>query len=83
MNEWLLAAIVLMAALVPCGVVCAREDVLAGLVGLELAGVLGALVLLLLAEGFHRQPFADLAIVLAVLSFAGSLLYARFFEGGL
>jgi multicomponent Na+:H+ antiporter subunit F len=79
-NEWLIAAVVLIAALVPCGVVCARESAAEGLVGLELAGIVTPLVLLLLAEGFHRQPFADLAIVLAVLSFAGSLLYARFLE---
>ena len=47
---------------------------------LELAGVIAPLVLLLMAEGFHRQPFADLALVLAFLSFAGSLAYARFLE---
>jgi multicomponent Na+:H+ antiporter subunit F len=79
-NEWLIAAIVLIAALLPCLVVAAREPLVDGLVGLELAGMLAALALLLLAEGFHRQPFADLAIVLALLSFAGSLAYARFLE---
>ena len=36
--------------------------------------------LLMLAEGEARQPFSDLALVLAVLSFAGSLLFARFLE---
>jgi multicomponent Na+:H+ antiporter subunit F len=79
-NEWLLAAGVLMVALVPCAVVAAREELIEGLVALELAGVLASVALLLMAEGFHRQPFADLAIVLAVLSFAGSLAYARFLE---
>jgi multisubunit Na+/H+ antiporter MnhF subunit len=34
----------------------------------------------LLSEGFHRQPFVDLAIVAAVLSFAGSLVFARILE---
>jgi multisubunit Na+/H+ antiporter MnhF subunit len=37
-------------------------------------------VLLLLAQGTHRQPFFDLAIVSAVLSFAGGLAFARFLE---
>jgi multicomponent Na+:H+ antiporter subunit F len=79
-NEWLLAALVLTAALVPLTALCARGEPMEGLVGLELAGVIGAVVLLLVAEGTHRQPFADLAIVAAVLSFAGSLAYARFLE---
>jgi multicomponent Na+:H+ antiporter subunit F len=80
MNEWLLAATVLMAAIVPLAVLCARLDPMEGLVALELVGVLATIALLLLAEGFHRQPFADLALVLAVSSFAGSLAYARFLE---
>jgi multicomponent Na+:H+ antiporter subunit F len=80
MNEWLLAAVVLTAGLVPLTLLCARAEPMEGLVGLELAGVVGAVVLLLIAEGTQRQPFADLAIVAAVLSFAGSLAYARFLE---
>ena len=80
MNEFLLAALVLMATLVPCLVVCLHHDPMEGLVGLELAGPATSMVLLLVAEGTHRQPFADVAIVAAVLSFAGSLAYARFLE---
>jgi multisubunit Na+/H+ antiporter MnhF subunit len=34
-----------------------------------------------LSEGFHRQPFVDLAVVLAVLSVVGSLAFARLMEG--
>ena len=37
-------------------------------------------MLLLLAEGFQRQPFTDLALILAVLSFVGSLVFLRFME---
>ena len=51
-----------------------------GLVALQLAGEIVALVLLLLAEGFQRQPFTDLALILAVLSFVGSLVFLRFME---
>jgi multicomponent Na+:H+ antiporter subunit F len=81
MNEWILAAVVLLiGGLVPCLVVCVRASVMEGLVALQLAGEIVALVLLLLAEGFQRQPFADLAIILAVLSFVGSLVFVRFME---
>jgi multicomponent Na+:H+ antiporter subunit F len=80
MNEWLLAAVVLLAALVPCGVVCVLRSPVDGLVALELAGVIDTTILVLLSEGFQRQPFVDLAVVAAVMSFAGSLVFARILE---
>ena len=80
MNEWLLAVVVLLAALVPCGIVCALRSPMDGLVALELAGVIDTTILVLLSEGFHRQPFLDLAIVSALLSFAGALVFARILE---
>lgn len=81
MNEWVLVAIVLLVGgIVPCLVVCMTASAMEGLVGLQLAGEIAALVLLLLAEGFQRQPFADLALILAVLSFVGSLVFLRFME---
>jgi multicomponent Na+:H+ antiporter subunit F len=81
MNEWLVAAAVLLVAGIgPCGYVCATASAIEGLVALELAGVLAALALLMLAQGLERQPFADLALVLAVLSFVGTLGFVRFME---
>jgi multicomponent Na+:H+ antiporter subunit F len=80
MNEWILAALALLAGLVPCGWLCLRGDPVNRLVGLELAGVLDTLVLLLLAEGFHRQVYFDLALALALLSLASGLVFARFLE---
>ena len=50
------------------------------LVGLEMAGVCESLVLLLLAEGFQRPLFYDLGLALALLSFGGGLVFARFLE---
>jgi multisubunit Na+/H+ antiporter MnhF subunit len=32
------------------------------------------------SEGIQRQPFADLALVLALMSFVGSLAFAHFLE---
>jgi multicomponent Na+:H+ antiporter subunit F len=81
MNEWILAAIVLvLGGFLPCLVVSVRATAMEGLVALELAGVIAVLVLLLLVEGFQRQPFVDLALVLAVLSFVGTLAFVRFME---
>lgn len=81
MNEWILAAVVLLiGGPVPLALVCLFSDAMEGAVALSLAGVIAAGVLLLLAEGFHRQPFVDMAVALAAMSFIGSLAYIRFLE---
>ncbi len=80
MNEFLLAALVLVAALAACLLVCARAPLLEGVVALELAGTIATLALLLLAAGLERQPFADLALAAGLLSFVGSLAFLRFLE---
>lgn len=77
---FLIAAIALLLGFIPCGIVIMRAGVVDAVVGLNLAGVLAALELVLLAEGLHRAPFFDLALVLAVLSLAGGLVFARFLE---
>jgi multicomponent Na+:H+ antiporter subunit F len=81
MNEaWLVAAAVLLAGLVPCAVVCARADAADGVVALQAATVVATLVLLVLSVGFGRSIYLDVAVVLAVLSFAGSMVFIRFLE---
>jgi multisubunit Na+/H+ antiporter MnhF subunit len=79
-NEWEIAAAVLGAALVPCGAIALLSDPSHGLAALEVAGVLLSTILVLLAEGLHRQPFIDLAVVFAPMSVIGSLLFARLME---
>jgi multicomponent Na+:H+ antiporter subunit F len=79
-NEFLIAALALAVTLVPCLVVCARAPLLEGVVALELAGTIATVALLLLAAGFERQPFADLALAAGLLSFVGSLAFVRFLE---
>jgi multisubunit Na+/H+ antiporter MnhF subunit len=81
MNEWELAAIVLMAAMVPCVGVCVFASAAAALAAMEVTSTLATTALIVLAEGFHRQPFIDLALVLAVLSVVGALAFARLMEG--
>ncbi len=78
MNVWLVAATALLWALVACGIVCLRGDPVSRLVGLEAAGAIVTLVLLLSAEGIHRLPFYDIALTAALLSFGGSLVFAQF-----
>lgn len=80
MNEWEIAAAVLGFALIPCGAVALLSDAASGLAAVQLAGVLLSTSLILLAEGFHRQSFIDLAVVFAPMSLVGSLLFARLME---
>jgi multisubunit Na+/H+ antiporter MnhF subunit len=80
MNAWLIATTVLLLGLVPCAVVMLRGSPVEALVGLQMAGVLETVVLLMLAEGLHRAPFFDLALVLALLALAGGLVFARMLE---
>jgi multicomponent Na+:H+ antiporter subunit F len=78
MNEWQIAAAALLLGLVPCLWVCARRPFADGLVALQLGGTLASVAALCVAEGEARQPFGDLALVLAAVSFAGTLLLARY-----
>ena len=80
MNEWQIAAVVLLTALVPCLAVCVLAGATDALAAVEVAGTLACTGLMVLAEGFHREPFIDLAIVLAVLSLVGALVFARMME---
>jgi multicomponent Na+:H+ antiporter subunit F len=80
-NVWLWAAAVLTAAMLAPLWVAVRRSLLDGIVALEAAGMDATLVLLLIAVGTKRQPFGDLAVVLAVTSFAGGLAFLRFARG--
>ena len=78
MNVWLTAATVLLLALVPCGWVLLRGRVTDALVAVQLVSTLVTVVLLLLAEGFHRSSYFELPLVLAAMSFVGALIFVRF-----
>jgi multicomponent Na+:H+ antiporter subunit F len=79
-NEWAIAAVVLFAILLVCMVLPALRGPIDGLIALEVAGTTGTAIFLLLAEAVKRQSFADLALVLAILSFVGALGFARLLE---
>jgi multisubunit Na+/H+ antiporter MnhF subunit len=78
MNVWLVGATALLVGLVPCGWVALRGTRVDALVALELGGTLTTLTLVLFAEGFHRSAYMGVPLTLAVLSFVGGLIVARF-----
>jgi len=74
-----LVALVLVAVAMPlCLFEVSRGDPLSRLVALEALAVVAIVVMLLLARSAGRTPYVDVALVLAVLSFAGALVFARF-----
>lgn len=80
MSSFVIAAIAMLVALVPLGVVLCRAEVMSAVVAYEAIGSVAVLVLLLLAEGFRRSGEFELAILLAVLLLGGGLVFVRFLE---
>lgn len=82
MNAWTAAALVLLAGAGPaCLWVAASGSPVRRLVALSsLSTVVGA-VFLVLPQGYDRSSYQDLALVLAVLAPAGTLVFARFVVG--
>jgi len=78
MNAFAWAALGLLTGFGPLLYVVARRRPIDGLVALELGGVLLVLILMCLAEGFHRSFAYSVAIVAAVMSWIGGLVFARF-----
>lgn len=80
MNTWLTAGIAVSAALVPCAAMCLHGSPERRLVGVEMTSILVILIMMLFTVGFGRPAFIDLPLALAILSFGGGLIFARFLE---
>lgn len=78
MNIWLIAAAGVSATLIPCADMCLLGTPERRLVGLEMASLIVTIALVLFAMGFGRMPFMDLPLALALMSFGGGLVFARF-----
>lgn len=74
----LAAVVVIFAGLVPTLVGVLRGDPLDRFLALQMMTVVVIGVLLLLADAFARASYVDVGLVLAVLSFTASLVFARF-----
>ncbi|MEU6005316.1 monovalent cation/H+ antiporter complex subunit F [Streptomyces sp. NPDC047453] len=82
MNAWTAAALVLLAVPMPAYLwVVARGTAVRRLAGAaSLPAAVGA-VFLLLPQGYGRPAYQDLALMLAVLAPAGTLVFTRFVAG--
>lgn len=78
MNVWVIAAEAVSCALLPCADMCLRGSPERRLVGLEMASMIVTISMVLFAAGFGRSAIIDLPLALAIMSFGGGLVFARF-----
>jgi multicomponent Na+:H+ antiporter subunit F len=82
-NAFVIAAIAMLIALIPCGVVLFRAEAMTAVVAFEAISSVAIMVLALLAEGFQRSGEFELPVLLAVLLLGSGLVFVRFLERGL
>ena len=80
MNGFVIAAIAMLVAVIPCGIVVVRGKVMDAVVAYEAVSSIVVMVLVLLAEGFRRSGEFELPVLLAVLLFGSGLVLVRFLE---
>ncbi|MFF3006738.1 monovalent cation/H+ antiporter complex subunit F [Kitasatospora sp. NPDC057940] len=79
MNAWAAAALVLLATAAPaCLWAAARGAAVRRLIGASLLSSVVGAVFLLLPMAYGRSSYQDLALMLAVLAPAGTLVFTRF-----
>ncbi|HLX47898.1 MAG TPA: monovalent cation/H+ antiporter complex subunit F [Streptosporangiaceae bacterium] len=74
------AAIAMLVALIPAGIVLCREEVAASVVAYEFITSVIVMVLALLAEGFQRSSEFEFPVLMAVLLYGSSLVFIRILE---
>lgn len=74
------AAIAMLICLIPAGVVIARDDLPAAVVGYQFITAVMVMVLALLAQAFGRSGLFELAVLLALLMFGSGLVFVRALE---
>jgi len=75
-NVWILAAIGLLAAFVPAGVVLLRGTLMSRIAAVQLLSVITTLELFAIPMALRRPDLFGAAIASAILSLAGTVLYA-------
>lgn len=80
MTSFIVAAIAMLVALVPAGVIIARGTLADAVVGFEFITSVSVMIFALLAEGFRRPSLFEFPVLLAVLLFGGGLVFVRALE---
>jgi multicomponent Na+:H+ antiporter subunit F len=78
--SFVIAAIAMLVAVIPCGIVVVRGKIMDAVVAYEAVSSVVLMVLVLLAEGFRRSGEFELPVLLALLLFGSGLVFVRFLE---
>jgi multisubunit Na+/H+ antiporter MnhF subunit len=79
-TGFIVTAIVMLLAVVPCGIVMVRGKVMEAVVAYEVVSSIAVMVLILLAQGFQRPALFELPVLLAVLLFGSGMVFVRALE---
>jgi multicomponent Na+:H+ antiporter subunit F len=79
-NIFVIAAIAMLAGVIPCGIVATRGTLMDAVVAYQALSAIVVMVLALLAEGFKRPGEFEFPVILAVLMFGSGLVFVRFLE---
>ncbi len=74
------AAIAMLIAVIPAGIVLCRGELAASVVAYEFITAVIVMVLALLAQGFQRSSLFEFPVLLAVLMYGSGLVYVRAME---
>jgi multisubunit Na+/H+ antiporter MnhF subunit len=74
------AAVVMLIALIPAGIVLYRGELVAAVVAYEFITSVIVMVLALLAQGFRRPSLFELPVLLALLMLGSGLVFVRALE---
>jgi multisubunit Na+/H+ antiporter MnhF subunit len=80
---FVVAAVAMLACLLPAGIVLVRGDLAEALVGYEFVTGVAVMVFALLAEGFGRPSLFEFPVLLSVLLYGSGLVFARALRGRL
>jgi multisubunit Na+/H+ antiporter MnhF subunit len=80
MNFWLWAATAFLILLFPVGVTISYGSATQRMAAFTAGSLGGTFALLLLAQGYGRTEFYDIAFTAALLSVIGTLVYAQMYE---
>jgi multicomponent Na+:H+ antiporter subunit F len=74
---WFVATAALVVMTIGAGLLALFGELIGRIVAMQLAATLGVLALLTFAEASGRDVYFDLAVVMAAMSFAGTVVFLR------
>jgi multisubunit Na+/H+ antiporter MnhF subunit len=79
-TSFVIAAIAMLVALIPAGLVMARGTLADAVVGFEFLTSVAVMIFALLAEGFQRSGLFEFPVLLALLLLGSGLVFVRVLE---